>query len=325
MDGQRSGDGTVVQQRDGECAVDDVIERLAVARRHEKAAVGVEADILQVRRGVLALIVQARKAQVRAGAGVAERKVELAVIKRGDDLLDRLALHEVDRVDWCLVRVRVTGIDREALVIGRERVQPRAAGVGAVGRIVFDDRDVEQRGKLRVRARECDRDGAVVVIRDVLDGAQAAGIQARRRGGLDGVGRVLRVELVPVMEGTVGIDGEGPGLAVVAAPLGEQAGLGLKGVGKLRERLVHKAADGEVIGILRLVGVHAGGRAVVERELAVELDGGLRVLLADGVTGVVRGLLAAGRAAEQQHKCERKREHAGQVQMFHGLPPWVTG
>ena len=127
------------------------------------------------------------------------------------------------------------------------------------------------------------------------------------------------------MEGAVGIDGEGPGLPVVAAPLGEQPGLGLKGIGELRERLVHKAADGEVIGILRLIGVHAGGRAVVERKFAVELDGGLCVLLADGVAGVVRSLLAAGRAAEQQHEREREREHAGQVQLFHGLPPCVTG
>ena len=31
MDGQRGGDGAVVQQRDGERAVDDIIERLAVA------------------------------------------------------------------------------------------------------------------------------------------------------------------------------------------------------------------------------------------------------------------------------------------------------
>ena len=325
MDGQRGGDGAVVQQRDGERAVDDVIERLAVARRHEKAAVGVEADILQVRRGVLALVVQARKAQVRAGAGVTEREIELAVVKRGDDLLDRLALHEIDRVDGRFVRVRVAGIDREALVIGRKLIQPRAAGVGAVGRVVFDDRDVQQRGKLRVRARERDRDGAVVAVLDVLDGAQAAGIQIRRHGGLNGIGRVLRRERAAVVEGAAGRDGEGPGLPVVAAPLGKQAGLGLEGIGELRERLVHEAADGEVIGILRLVGVHAGGRAVVERELAVELDGGLRVLLADGVAGVVRGLLAAGRAAEQQHKCEREREHAGQVQMFHGVPPWVTG
>ena len=321
VDGQRGGDGAVVQQRNGERAVNDVIERLAVARRHEKAAVGVEADILQVRRGILALVVQARKAQVRAGAGVAERKVELAVIKRGDDLLDRLALHEIDHVGGGLVRIRVAGIDREALVVRRELIQPRTAGVGAVGRAVFDDRNVQQRGKLRVRARERDRDGAVVVVLDVLDGAQAAGIQGRCRGSLDGIGRVLRIELVAVVEGAVGIDGEGPGLAVVAAPLGEQPGLGLKGVGELRERLIHEAADGEVIGILRLVGVHAGGRAVVERELAVELNGGLRVLLADGVAGVVRGLFAAGRAAEQQHERKREREHAGQVQMFHGLPP----
>ena len=127
------------------------------------------------------------------------------------------------------------------------------------------------------------------------------------------------------MEGAVGIDGEGPGLPVVAAPLGEQPGLGLKGIGELRERLVHKAADDEIIRILRLIGVHAGGRAVVERELTVELDGGLRVLLADGVAGVVRSLFAAGRAAEQQHEREREREHAGQVQLFHGLPPCVTG
>ena len=220
---------------------------------------------------------------------------------------------------------RIRKIDREALVIGRKLIQPRAAGVGAVGRVVFDDRDVQQRGKLRVRARERDRDGAVVAVLDVLDGVQAAGIQIRRHGGLNGIGRVLRRERVAVVEGAAGRAGEGPGLPVVAAPLGEQAGLGLEGIGELRERLVHEAADGEVIGILRLVGVHAGGRAVVERELAVELDGGLRVLLADGVAGVVRGLLAAGRAAEQQHKCEREREHAGQVQMFHGVPPWVTG
>ena len=62
-----------------------------------------------------------------------------------------------------------------------------------------------------------------------------------------------------------------------------------------------------------------------DTQTAVELNGGLRVLLADGVAGVVRGLFAAGRAAEQQHERKREREHAGQVQMFHGVPPWVTG
>ena len=52
----------------------------------------------------------ARKGQVRAGAGVTEREIELAVVKRGDDLLDRLALREVDRLDRRFVRVRVAGI-----------------------------------------------------------------------------------------------------------------------------------------------------------------------------------------------------------------------
>ena len=130
---------------------------------------------------------------------------------------------------------------------------------------------------------------------------------------------------MPVVEGALGIDGERPCLAVVAAPLREQAGLSLKSVGELRERLVHEAADGEVIGILCFVRVHAGGRAVVERELAVELDGGLRVLFADGLAGIVRVVLAAGGAAEQQHERQRERQQTGQLKMFHGLPPWVTG
>ena len=43
------------------------------------------------------------------------------------------------------------------------------------------------------------------------------------------------------------------------------------------------------------------------------------------ISGGGSNMAAIVRAAEQQHKCEREREHAGQVQMFHGVPPWVTG
>ena len=127
------------------------------------------------------------------------------------------------------------------------------------------------------------------------------------------------------MKGALGIDGERPCLAVVTAPLREQAGLGLKSVGELRERLIHETADGEVIGILCFVRVHAGGRTVVERELSVKLDGGLRVLFADGLAGIVRVVLAAGGAAKQQRERQCERQQSGQMKMFHGLPPWVTG
>ena len=176
-----------------------------------------------------------------------------------------------------------------------------------------------------MRARERNSDRAVVIVLDLLDRAQAAGIEARGHGGANGIGRVLRGELVPVVEGALGIDGERPCLAVLTAPRGEQAGLGLEGIGELRERLVHETADGKVVGILRFVRVHTGGRTVIERELSVELDGGLRIFPSDGLAGVVRVALAAGGAAEQQRKRQRKREQTGQMKMFHGLPPWVTG
>ena len=83
--------------------------------------------------------------------------------------------------------------------------------------------------------------------------------------------------------------------------------------------------DIKVIGILCFVRVHAGGRTVVERELSVKLDGGLRVLFADGLAGIVRVVLAAGGAAEQQRERQCERQQSGQMKMFHGLPPWVTG
>ena len=210
-------------------------------------------------------------------------------------------------------------------MVGGIRIQSRAAGIGAVTGVVFDDRDIQQCRKLRVRARERDGDRSVVIVLDLLDRAQAGGIEARGHGGADRIGCVLRGELVSVVKGALGVDGKRPGLAVIAAPRGEQAGLGLKAVGKLRERLVHKAADSKVIGVLRFVRVHTGGRAVVERELAVERNGGLRVLFADGLAGAAVGLLAAGGAAEQQHKHQRKRGQTVQMKMFHGLPPWVTG
>ena len=325
MDGQRARNGAVVQQRNGKRTVDHIVERLTVARGHEKAAVGVKADVLQVRRGILALIALGRKGQVCAGARVAERKVELSVVKRRGDLLDRLVLGEVKRLDRRLAGIRMVGRHGEALMVGGIRIQPRAARIGAVAGVVFNDGDVQQRRKLRIRVRERNSDRTVVIVLDLLDRAQAAGIEARGHGGANGIGRVLCGELVPVVKGALGIDGERPCLTVVAAPLRKQAGLGLKSVGELRERLVHETADGEVIGILCFVRVHAGGRAVVERELSVKLDGGLRVLFADGLAGIVRVVLAAGGAAEQQRERQCERQQSGQMKMFHGLPPWVTG
>ena len=81
--------------------------------------------------------------------------------------------------------------------------------------------------------------------------------------------------------------------------------------------------------------VHAEQNAIIQAaKLGVNIDGSTLycthqpcILCAKMIVnaGIVRVVLAAGGAAEQQRERQRERQQSGQMKMFHGLPPWVTG